>query len=72
MTLDYKENGKKKAFLATPKHQYRVSQCGEQDCSASNIRNGDYHKHPSLTISRMNFDSKENGERKAFLVNMKH
>ena len=25
---DYEENGEKKAFLANPKHQYRVPQCG--------------------------------------------
>ena len=39
----------RKAFLATPKHQYRVSQYGEQDCSANKKRNGDYHEHPGLT-----------------------
>ena len=34
MTFDYKENGGKKAFLANPMHQYRVSQCRERDCHA--------------------------------------
>ena len=38
----------RKAFLAKPKHQYRVSQCGEHDCSATNIKNGDYYENPSL------------------------
>ena len=39
----------KKAFLANPKCQYRVSQCGEEDCSANNKRNRDYYKYPSLS-----------------------
>ena len=34
--FDYKENGKKKAFVANPKHQCRVSQSGERDCKAKN------------------------------------
>ena len=38
----------RKAFLANPKHQYRVSKCGEQDCSAYNEENGDYNENPSL------------------------
>ena len=40
----------KKAFLANPKHQYRVSQHGEHDCSANNKKNGDYYKYPSLSL----------------------
>ena len=40
----------RKAFLADPKHQYRVFQCGERDCSAHNKKNGDYYDFP-------NFDS---------------
>ena len=36
MNFDYEENGGKKAFLANPKHQYRVSQCGEHDCHGNN------------------------------------
>ena len=39
---------KKKAFFANPKHQYSVSQCGENDCSDTNKKNGDYYKYPSL------------------------
>ena len=42
MNFNYKENGGKKALLANPKHQYRVSQCVEYDCHANNKRNGDY------------------------------
>ena len=38
-----------KAFLANPRHQYRVSQLGEHDYSAHNKKNEDYYKHPSLS-----------------------
>ena len=38
----------RKAFLASPKHQYRVSQYGEYDYSAHNEKNGDYSEYPSL------------------------
>ena len=47
MNIKYKENGGKKAFLANPKIQYRVSQCGEHDCSAHNKMNLDYYEYPS-------------------------
>ena len=33
-----------KAFLAKSKHGYHVSYCGEHDCSATNIKNGDYYE----------------------------
>ena len=49
MNFDNMENGGKEAFLANPKHQYVVSQCGEQDCHANNKKNGDYYEHPSLS-----------------------
>ena len=49
MNFDYKENGERKAFLANPRCQYGVSQCGEQDYSADNKRNGDCYENPSLT-----------------------
>ena len=39
----------RKAFLTKPKLQYHVSQCGEHDCSATNIKNEDYYENPSLT-----------------------
>ena len=42
----------KKAFPANPKYQYRVSQCGEPDCSAPNKNNGDYYEYLSLTCFR--------------------
>ena len=49
MSFAYKESDRKKGFLANPKHQYRVFQGGEQDCSANNRKNGDYYKRPSLS-----------------------
>ena len=36
-------------FLANPKHQYRVSQYVEHDCSANNKRNRDYYEYPNLS-----------------------
>ena len=48
MSFNYTKNGGKKAFPAKPKHQYHVSQWDDQDCSASNKKNGDYCKYPSL------------------------
>ena len=49
MNFDYKENGRKKAFLANPKLQYHVSQCEEHDCHANNKKRGDYYEYPSLS-----------------------
>ena len=42
INFDSKENGRKKALLANPKHQYHVSQCGQRDYHGSNKKNGDY------------------------------
>ena len=39
----------RKAFVANPMHQYRVSKCGEHDCNAHNKTNVDYYEYPSLT-----------------------
>ena len=39
----------RKGFLPNPKHQHRVSQCGEHDYSAHNKKNVDYYEYPSLT-----------------------
>ena len=50
MNFDYKENGRKKAFLPNPKNQYRVSQCGEYDCSDNNKKNRDYYEYRSLVL----------------------
>ena len=49
INFDYKENGRKKAFLANLKHQYHVSQYGEQDYCANNEKNGDYCEYPRLS-----------------------
>ena len=38
----------RKAFLASPKDQYRVSQYGEHDCSDKQKKKGDYYGNPSL------------------------
>ena len=37
------------AFPANPKHQYRLSQRGEHDCSAHNNKKGDYYEYQSLS-----------------------
>ena len=49
MNFDYKENNGKKAFLANPKHQYRVSHYGEHDCNANNQKNRYCYGYPSLS-----------------------
>ena len=36
----------REVFLASPKRQYHVSQCGEHDCSAYHEENGDYNEYP--------------------------
>ena len=62
----------RKAFHENPKHQYRVSQSGEHDCSAHTkecrllqvSKFDSFHKR-TLIISKM-------GERKSFLANLKH
>ena len=37
-----------KTFIANPKLQYRVSQCGEHDCYANKKKNRDYYEYPNL------------------------
>ena len=49
LNFDYTKKGGKNAFLADPKHQYRVSQCGEFDCRANNKMKGNYYEYPSLS-----------------------
>ena len=49
VNFDHRENVGKKAFLANPKHQYSVSQCGEHDCPTNNKKNGDYYGYQSLS-----------------------
>ena len=49
MNINCKENGERKAFLANPRHQDHVSQCGEHNCYFHNKKNGEYYKYPSLS-----------------------
>ena len=49
MTIKYKECGGKKSFLANPKRQYCVAQCGEHDFGANNKKNGDYYDNLNLS-----------------------
>ena len=39
----------RKAYLENPKHQYRVSQYGEHNCSAHNKKIVDCYEYQSLT-----------------------
>ena len=39
---------KERAFVASPKHQYHVSQCGERDSTAHNEKNEDHYEYSSL------------------------
>ena len=50
MNFNYTESGVKKAFFANPKHQDRVSQYGEHNCSANNKNNEDYYEYPNLSL----------------------
>ena len=59
----------RKVFLANPKHQNCVSQCGKHYCSAQNNKNGDCMSIQVCLIPWMNFNHKENGEKKLFLLN---
>ena len=49
MNFYHKENGGKKAFLANPTQQYRLSQCREHDCHANNKKNRVCYEYPSLS-----------------------
>ena len=55
----------KKAFIVNPKHQYRVSQCREHECSVNNNKNGNYYMYPRLSHSWMNASFKANGKKKS-------
>ena len=48
-TLVTRKMVERKAFLANPKHQYRVSQYGEHDFSAHSKKNDDYYAYQSFT-----------------------
>ena len=70
MNFYFKENGGKKALLANPKLQYRVSQYGKHHCHTNNKKNRDYYKYPSL--SHFSNELILMVEREAFLANPKH
>ena len=61
----------RKAFLANPKHQYRVSQRGEHDCSAITKRMEIIMGIQVCLISQMNVNFGKMVERNAFLANPK-
>ena len=48
VNINYKENDRRKAFLAKPKHQYCIPQCEEHDYSANDKKNEDYYGYPSF------------------------
>ena len=57
----------KKVFLANPKQQDCVSQCGEHDCSANNKKKIEIITSIEVClISWINFDYEENGGKKSF------
>ena len=39
----------RKAFLMSPKRQYRGSERGGHDCDAYNKKNGVHHEYPSFS-----------------------
>ena len=49
MKTNYKEMVEIIASVVNPKHQYRVSQCGEHDLVPITKKNRDYFEHPGLT-----------------------
>ena len=57
---------KRKAFLANPKHQYRISQWGEHDCSAIRSRMEIIINIQVCLISPVNINYRENGGMKRF------
>ena len=57
-TLIISKMFERKAFLANPKHHYRVFQWEDHDCSASNKKNDDYYGYPCFLIQRMNISYK--------------
>ena len=61
----------RKAFLANPKHQYRVSR-RKHDCNEVTKRMEIVIGIQVCLISWINIDYKENGGKNAFLVNLKH
>ena len=69
MNFDCKENGGEKAFLAVPKHEYRLSQLGEHDCSAKSQKMEIITRIQVCLVWWMNFNFMENVDKKLFLTN---
>ena len=61
----------RKAFFANPKHQYRVSQWGEHDCSAITNRMEIIMSIQVYLISPVNINYRENGGMKSFYCQSK-
>ena len=51
MNFGFKENGRKKPFLAKPKHQYHVSQWKEPVHGGNPNITGDYYENECLSHS---------------------
>ena len=71
MNTNYKENSGKKAFVANPRHQYPVSQCGERDCNAHNKKMEIIMSIQVCLILWVNANYKENGGKKRFYCKSK-
>ena len=71
MNFGYTKNGGKKAFPINPKHQHRVSHCGEHDCNANIKRMEIVMGIQVCLILEINFNCKENGEKKSFSCQIK-
>ena len=72
MNTDYKENGGKKAFPANPKHQILYPNVKNMIAMPITKRMKIIIGVQVYLISRMNYDYKENGGKKAFPANSKH
>ena len=66
MNFDSTENGRKKSFSCKTKHQCRVSQCGEHDCSAIMSKMEITMSIKVCLISPVNIYYRENGGMKCF------
>ena len=50
MNFDYMESGGEKAFLANPKHQYRVSQYRQHNYYTNKKKKRDCYEHTKASI----------------------
>ena len=65
MNFDFKENGGKKSFSCKSKASMSCIRIWRTLFSANNKKNRDYYEYPSLYLSRINFDYKENRGKKS-------